>query len=155
MSPLLRRQLLLAVSVVSLLALAFPSLRADEPKKPAEPDPAIDKILPVPADIRKIFDRNCVMCHGEVIDGKAEHRGGFELTSDATIRDTLSKAGKLKQMILENKMPAKTKLSKRLRDNQPLADRLAAIKADWDKHGERDRILAWLEDITATTGDDD
>lgn len=148
MSPALR----LAVVCV---AVALTPLTAAPHQKPATPDPAIDQILPVPAAVRKVLDQNCVLCHGEVVDGKAEHRGGFDLTSDATIRDTLSQAGKFKQMILENKMPQKPKVSKRLKDNQPYADRIAAVKAGWDNNGERQLLLDWLKDITATTGDDD
>lgn len=116
-------------------------------------EPALAALLPVNPEIRTILDRNCVMCHGESIDGRKETREDIDLSTDDALRTTLPEIGKLKQMILEDKMPQKPKLSRRLRGNAELQTRLDALKADYDKNGDKEVLLAWLKDVTATTGD--
>ena len=116
-------------------------------------EPALEARLPLKPEIRKIFDNSCVICHGEVIDGKKETRGDVDLSTDATIKDTVTEIGRLKQYILEDKMPQKPKLSKRLRENADLQARLAKIRADYDANGEKAVLLAWLDDVVATTGE--
>ena len=115
--------------------------------------PALEVLLPVKPEIRKILDRSCVMCHGEVIDGQAETRDDVDLSTDETIRDTVGEVGRLKQYILEDKMPHKPKLSRRLRNDPKHQERLTALRADYDKNGEKAVLLEWLKDVVATTGE--
>lgn len=115
-----------------------------------------DAVLPLPKDVRQIIDQRCVMCHGEVIDGKAEIREDLNLSTDDAIRETLSEPGRMKEVIAKDEMPHKAKLSFRLRKNPAMKERLEAIKADYDKNGEKAVLMAWLKDVVATeTPEDD
>ncbi|HYD84612.1 MAG TPA: hypothetical protein VEA63_11180, partial [Opitutus sp.] len=89
-------------------------------------------------------------CHGEVIDGKAEIREDLDLSTDDAIRETLSEPGRLKEMIANDEMPHEAKLSFRLRRNPQMQERLTKLKADYDANGEKEILLAWLKDVTAT-----
>ena len=77
-------------------------------------------------------------------------REDLDLSTDERIRETLSEAGRLKEVIAKNEMPQKAKLSFRLRRNPKMKERLETIKAEYDKNGEKEVLLAWLKDITAT-----
>ncbi len=114
---------------------------------------ALEKLLPAPPEIRKILDRSCVMCHGEVIDGQQEIRDDLDLSTDEAIRKTMPEVGRLKQYILEDTMPKKPKLGRRLRNDPKLQERLTALKADYEKSGDKAVLLAWLKDVVATTGE--
>jgi hypothetical protein len=116
-------------------------------------EPALEALLPLKPEIRKIFDRSCVMCHGEVIDGEKEIRGDLDLSTDGEIRDTLLEVGRMKQYILEDKMPHKPKLGRRLRNDPKMQERLTTLKADYDKNGDKAVLLEWLKDVIATTGE--
>ncbi len=116
-------------------------------------EPALEALLPVKPEVRKILNNSCVMCHGEVIDGQKELRDDVDLSTDEGIRNTVGEVGRLKQYIVEDKMPHKPKLSRRLRANTQLQERLTALKADYDKHGEKAVLLEWLKDVVATTGE--
>jgi hypothetical protein len=59
----------------------------------------------------------------------------------------------MKQYILEDKMPHKPKLGRRLRNDPQLQERLTALKADYDKNGDKAVLLEWLKDVVATTGE--
>lgn len=109
-----------------------------------------DSLFPLPDKVREIMNQRCVMCHGEVFDGKAEIREDLNLTTDATIKETLSEAGRLKEVIVKNQMPQKAKLSFRLRKDAKHKEHLETIKAEYEKNGEREVLLAWLKDIVAT-----
>jgi len=128
------------------LSLIFPASLA------TATEPALEALLPVKPEIRKILDHSCVMCHGEMIDGKQEIRDDLDLSTDEAIRTTLPEVGRLKQYILEDTMPHKPKLGRRLRANAQLQERLTALKADYDKNGEKAVLLEWLKDVVATTG---
>lgn len=136
-----RRLLILA----GLLALATSPLTAD---------PVVDSLVPLKPEVRKVINESCVMCHGEVINGEKETRDDIDYSTDDALRTTLTSAGKLKQVILEDKMPHKPRLSRRLRDNAELQARLAALRENYNKSGHKDVLLDWLKDVTATTGDD-
>lgn len=116
-------------------------------------EPALEALLPVKPEVRKILNQSCVMCHGEVIDGQAETRDDVDLSTDETIRNTVGEIGRFKQYIVEDKMPHKPKLSRRLRNDPKMQERHTALKADYDKHGEKAVLLEWLKDVVATTGD--
>ena len=116
-------------------------------------EPALEARLPLKPEIRKILDNSCVMCHGEVIEGKKETRGDVDLGTDADIKATVLEIGRFKQYILEDKMPHKPKLSRRLRENVALQERLTKLRADYDANGEKAVLLAWLDDVVATTGE--
>ena len=116
-------------------------------------NPAVDGLLPLKPEVRKVIDASCVMCHGEVFDGEKEVRDDIDFTTDDLLRRTLPDAGKLKQVILEDKMPHKPRLSRRLRNNTEVQARLDAIRATYDKEGHKAVLLEWLKDVTATTGD--
>ncbi len=130
-----------------LLALSLPATGA------FAAEAALEKLLPAPPEIRKILDRSCVMCHGEVIDGKQELRDDLDLSTDESIRSTLPEVGRLKQYVLEDTMPHKPKLGRRLRNDPKLQDRLTALKTAYDKSGDKAVLLAWLKDIVPTTGE--
>ena len=130
-----------------LLALCLPAAGA------FAAEAALEKILPVPSEIRKILDRDCVMCHGEVIDGQQEIRDDLDLSTDDAIRKTMPEVGRLKQYILEDTMPKKPRLGRRLRNDPKLQERLTALKADYEKSGDKAVLLAWLKDVVATTGE--
>ena len=116
-------------------------------------EPALEARLPLKPEIRKILDNSCVMCHGEVIDGKKETRGDVDLSTDADIKATVDEIGRFKQYILEDKMPQKPKLSRRLRENADLQAHLTKLRADYDKNGDKAVLLKWLDDVVATTGE--
>jgi hypothetical protein len=107
-------------------------------------------LFPMPENVKKIMETRCVMCHGEVHDGKAEIREDLNLSSEEAIRETLSEAGRLKEVIAKDQMPQKAKLSFRLRKNPEMKQRLEAIKADYAKNGEKEVLMAWLKDVVAT-----
>lgn len=109
-----------------------------------------EALLPLKPEVRKILDQSCVMCHGEVIAGKAEIREDLDLSSDDAIRETLTEPGRLKEMLVKDKMPQKAKLSFRLRKDPQMHERLTSIKESWNKNGEKDVLLAWLKDVVAT-----
>lgn len=136
-----RRRLILA----TLLGLAASRLTAD---------PAVDSLVPLKPEVRKVINESCVMCHGEVINGEKETRDDIDYSTDDALRTTLTSAGKLKQVILEDKMPHKPRLSRRLRDNAELQARLTALRDNYNKSGHKEILLDWLKDVTATTGDD-
>jgi hypothetical protein len=117
-------------------------------------DPVVDTLLPLKPEVRRVIDQSCIMCHGEVIDGDRETRDDIDFTTDATLKLTLPSAGKLKQVVLEDKMPHKPRLSRRLRDNPQHQERLTALRATYDREGHKAILLEWLKDVTATTGDD-
>ena len=137
MSRLLIPALLLALRATRALAI----------------EPELAARLPLKPEIRQILDNSCVMCHGEVINGKKETRGDVDLSSDDAIRSTVDEIGRFKQYILEDKMPNKPKLSKRLREDLALQERLKKLKAAYEKNGEKAVLLAWLEGVTATKGE--
>ncbi len=110
----------------------------------------IDALFPLKPEVRKVLNQSCVMCHGEVFDGKAETREDLDLSTDDAIRETLSEPGRLKEVIANNEMPQEAKLSFRLRRDPKMQERLTQLKADYDKNGEREILLAWLKDVTAT-----
>lgn len=110
----------------------------------------IDALLPLKPEVRKVLNQSCVMCHGEVFDGKAEIREDLDLSTDDAIRRTLSEPGRLKEVIANNEMPQEAKLSFRLRRDPKMQERLAQLKADYEKNGEKEILLAWLKDVTAT-----
>ena len=116
-------------------------------------EPALEALLPVKPEIRKILNQSCVMCHGEVIDGDKETRDDVDLSTDDSIRNTVGEVGRLKQYVLEDKMPHKPKLSRRLRNDPKLQERLTTLRADFDKNGEKAVLLEWLKDVVATTGE--
>jgi len=133
--------------LLATLALTLPAAFA------AAAEPALEARLPLKPEIRKIFNQSCVLCHGEVINGEQETRGDLDLSTDEAIRSTLPEIGRLKQYTLEDKMPHKPKLSRRLRNDPKMQERLTALKADYDKNGEKAVLLEWLQDVTATTGE--
>lgn len=116
-------------------------------------DPVVDSLVPLKPEVRKVFNESCVMCHGEVFDGEKETRDDIDYSTDETLRTTLTSAGKLKQVILEDKMPHKPRLSRRLRNNAALQERLTALRANYDKAGHKAILLDWLKDVTATTSE--
>ncbi len=132
---------------LSALFILLPLVRA------AAAEPALQALLPVKPEVRKILNQSCVMCHGEVIDGQQETRDDVDLSTDDAIRNTVEEVGRLKQYILEDTMPHKPKLSRRLRNDPKLQERLAAVKAGFDQHGEKAVLLEWLKDVVATTGE--
>ena len=135
------RPLLLALSLI------YPTTRV------LATEAALEKLLPTPPEIRKILDRSCVMCHGEVIDGQQEIRDDLDLSTDDAIRKTMPEVGRLKQYVLEDTMPRKPKLGRRLRNDPKMQERLTALKADYEKSGDKAVLLAWLKDVVATTGE--
>jgi len=54
---------------------------------------------------------------------------------------------KLRQMIADDEMPQKAKLSFRLRKQPPMHERLDALKSDYEKNGSKDKLLAWLNAV--------
>ncbi len=130
---------------LALLALASSAFAAD---------PVVAGLVPRKPEVRSVLDQSCVMCHGEEIDGEKEIRDDIDFTTDELLRRTLPSAGKLKQVILEDKMPHKPRLSRRLRNNTEMQERLTALRANYDSAGHKAILLEWLKDVTATTGDD-
>lgn len=133
------------LTLTALLALAATRLSADA---------VVDSLLPIKPEVRKVLNESCVMCHGEVIDGEKETRDDLDYSTDETFRTTLANAGKLKQVILEDKMPHKPRLSRRLRNNPELQARLTTLRENFNSAGHKAVLLEWLKDVTATTGDD-
>jgi hypothetical protein len=133
------------LTLVALLSLAAARLSADA---------VVDSLLPLKPEVRKVINESCLMCHGEVIEGEAEIRDDLDYSTDDAIRATLANAGKLKQVILEDKMPHKPRLSRRLRNNVAMQERLTALRANYDSAGHKAILLDWLKDVTATTGGD-
>jgi len=131
------RRLLPAVLVLALPAVLFAN------------DPVVDTLLPLKPEVRKVIDQSCVICHGEVHLGEKETRDDVDLTTDELIRATVANAGKMKLVIQNDKMPHKTRLSKRLRNDEALQQRLTALRANYDKEGQKEILLAWLKDVTA------
>ena len=109
-----------------------------------------DALFPIPENVRHILDQRCVMCHGEVHNGKAEIREDLNLSNEEAIKETLSEAGRLKEVIEKNEMPQKSKLSFRLRKDPKMKERLDTIKAEYDKNAEKEVLMAWMKDIVAT-----
>jgi hypothetical protein len=116
---------------------------------------ALDALLPLPKEVRQIFDQRCVMCHGEMIDGKAEVREDLNLSTDDAIRETLSEPGRMKEVLAKDEMPHKAKLSFRLRKDPKMKERLETIKAEYDKNAEKAVLMAWLKDVVATETPED
>ena len=133
---------LILAPALALLLLSSPALAANGAE--------FDAILPLPKDVRQILDQRCVMCHGEVIDGKAEIREDLDMSTDQALRETLSEPGRLKEVLAKDEMPHKAKLSFRLRRNPEMKERLETIKADFDKNAEKQVLMAWLKDVVAT-----
>jgi hypothetical protein len=133
--------------IVPTLLLLLPVARI------AAAEPALEARLPLKPEIRKIFDNSCTFCHGDVVAGEKEIRGDVDLTTDAEIKATVLEIGRLKQYILEDKMPQKPRLSRRLRSDPAMQERLDKLRADYDKNGEKAVLLAWLDDVVATTGE--
>jgi hypothetical protein len=129
------------------LLIALPAARA------LAVEPELAARLPLKPEVRKVLDNSCVICHGEVIAGKKEIRGDVDLSTDEAIKDTVLEIGRFKQYILEDKMPHKPKLSRRLREDAALQERLTKLRADYDQNGEKAVLLAWLDGVTATTGE--
>lgn len=117
-------------------------------------DPVVDSLLPLKPGVRKVINQSCVMCHGDVLEGEKETRDDIDFSTDESLKLTLPSAGKLKQVVLEDKMPHKPRLSRRLRDNPKYQEQLAALRATYDREGHKAILLEWLKDVTATTGDD-
>jgi hypothetical protein len=136
------------------LAPALVLLMSNLPLTAAE-GAGFDTLLPLPKDVRQIIDQRCVMCHGEVIDGKAEIREDLNLSTDDAIRETLSEPGRMKEVLAKDEMPHKAKLSFRLRKKPEMKERLESIKADFDKNGEKAVLMAWLKDVVATETPED
>lgn len=116
---------------------------------------AFDSLLPLPKDVRQIMDQRCVMCHGEMIDGKAEIREDLNLITDEAIRETLSEPGRMKEVLAKDEMPHKAKLSFRLRKDPKMKERLETIKTEYDKNAEKAVLMAWLKDVVATETPED
>lgn len=116
-------------------------------------DAVLDSLLPLKPEVRKVINESCLMCHGEVIDGEQEIRDDLDYSTDESLRASLPSAGKLKQVILEDKMPHKPRLSRRLRNNVPMQERLTALRANYDAAGHKAILLEWLKDVTATTSE--
>jgi len=114
-----------------------------------------ESLFPLPANVRQVMDQRCVMCHGEEYNGKAEVREDLDLSTDDKIKETLSEAGRLKEVIAKNEMPQKAKLSFRLRKDAKMKERLETIKAEYDKNGEKEILMAWLKDVVATETPED
>jgi len=136
---------LLATTTLALFAAAPAALAAATP----------DALFPLPANVRQIMDQRCVMCHGEVYAGKAEVREDLDLSTDEAIKETLSEAGRMKEVIAKDEMPHKAKLSFRLRRDAKMKERLETIKSEYDKNGEKEILMAWLKDVVATETPED
>lgn len=127
------------LSLASLFAAVSASAQTDEG------DPSLVGLFPIPDEIREILDRQCVFCHGEMIDGEAEIREDLDMSSDAAIRETLVDLETLLDQIEEDEMPQEAKLSFRLRRRPEMQDRLKKIKDDFDANGEKEKLLAWIQ----------
>lgn len=125
---------------IALLTLTSAQLAADA---------AVDGLLPLKPEVRQVIDQSCVMCHGEVHNGEKETRDDVDLSSDENIRATVPNAGKLKLVIENGKMPHKVRLSRRLRNDTAVQQRLTDLRAKYDQAGHKEILLAWLKDVTA------
>jgi hypothetical protein len=139
---------------MTIRPLLLPALLLALPAARLPADAVVDSLLPLKPEVRKVINESCVMCHGEVIDGEKELRDDIDLSTDDAIRTTLPSAGKLKQVLAEDKMPHKPRLSRRLRNDTKQQERLTALRAHYDQAGHKAILLEWLKDVTATTGDD-
>jgi mono/diheme cytochrome c family protein len=134
-----------SLALVSLLALSASAYAAD---------PVVAGLVPLKPEVRKVLDQSCVICHGEVIDGEKETRDDVDLSTDDAIRQTVENAGKMKYVIETGKMPHKTKLSRRLRGDAKLQERLTALRAEYDANGSKDVLMTWLKDVVAAKEED-
>ncbi len=123
---------------VLLLSLLVAPLHADQ---------SVEKLLPLPSHVREIFNQSCVLCHGEVIDGKPEIREDLDLSTDEQIRATLADAETLREVISTGEMPHDAKLSFRLRKQPEMQNRLKQLKADYDANGSQQKLLSWMESV--------
>jgi hypothetical protein len=131
-----------SLALVSVLALSASAYAAD---------PIVAGLLPLKPEVRKVLDQSCVICHGEVIDGEKETRDDVDLSTDDSIRQTVENAGKMKYVIETGKMPHKTKLSRRLRGDAKLQERLTALRTEYDANGSKEVLMTWLKDVVAAT----
>lgn len=134
-----------SLALVSLLALSASAYAAD---------PVVAGLVPLKLEVRKVLDQSCVICHGEVIDGEKETRDDVDLSTDDAIRQTVENAGKMKYVIETGKMPHKTKLSRRLRGDAKLQERLTALRAEYDANGSKEVLMTWLKDVVAAKEED-
>jgi mono/diheme cytochrome c family protein len=134
-----------SLALVSLLALSASAYAAD---------PVVAGLVPLKPEVRKVLDQSCVICHGEVIDGEKETRDDVDLSTDDAIRQTVENAGKMKYVIETGKMPHKTKLSRRLRGDAKLQERLTALRAEYDANGSKEVLMTWLKDVVAAKEED-
>lgn len=109
-----------------------------------EGDPSIQHLFPVPAEVRKILDQSCVLCHGEMIDGRAEIREDLDLSSEAAMRETIFDLDSMLFVIEDDEMPQETKLSTRLRQIPQMQERLDKLKHAYEENGHKQTLLAWL-----------
>src|SRR5262249_23738530 len=119
------RRLLLPALLLALTAVRLPA------------DAEVNGLLPLKPEVRQVINDSCLICHGEVINGEKEIRDDLDLSTDDSIRSTLVSPGKLKQVIAEGKMPHKPRLSKRLRTDAALQERLTALRANYDAKGHK------------------
>jgi mono/diheme cytochrome c family protein len=131
-----------SLALVSVLALSASAYAAD---------PVVAGLVPLKPEVRKVLDQSCVICHGEVIDGEKETRDDVDLSTDDSIRQTVENAGKMKYVIETGKMPHKTKLSRRLRGDAKLQERLTALRTEYDANGSKEVLMTWLKDVVAAT----
>ena len=123
------------------LILVLPATRAL-----AAVEPELAARLPLKPEIRKVLD-SCVYCHGAVVNGEKEVRGDVDLSTDDEIKGTVMEIGRFKQYILEDKMPHKPKLSRRLRN-----DPAAQVPASGTVTSARASVvIASTESVTAPT----
>lgn len=134
-----------SLALVSVLALSASAYAAD---------PVVAGLVPLKPEVRKVLDQSCVICHGEVIDGEKETRDDVDLSTDDAIRQTVENAGKMKYVIETGKMPHKTKLSRRLRGDAKLQERLTALRAEYDANGSKEVLMTWLKDVVAAKEED-
>src|SRR5690242_14218913 len=99
-------------------------------------DPVVETLLPLKPEVRKVIDQSCVFCHGAIQNGEKETRDDVDLSTDELIRTTVANAGKMKLVIENGKMPHKTRLSKRLRTDEALQQKLTELRANYDKEGQ-------------------
>jgi mono/diheme cytochrome c family protein len=124
---------------IALLTLTSAQLSADA---------AFDGLLPLKPEVRQVIDQSCVMCHGEEHNGEKETRDDVDLSSDENIRATVPNVGKMKLVIENGKMPHKVRLSRRLRNDTAVQQRLTDLRANYDQAGHKEILLAWLKDVT-------
>jgi hypothetical protein len=121
----------------------------------AEQLPAQDlkKLLPVPAEVREVLNRNCVLCHGASIDGKKVQNGqlgasdGLDLSSDETIRETSARLEDFLTEVSEDNMPQAGKLKGELKERPDLTTALAKIKKNYSEK-DKNILLDWVSGKT-------